>query len=143
MSPVRRGETLPIHNRIGVLRAERRMSRAQLAELVDVNPQTVGALERGDHYPSLDLAFRICDVFDLPVEAVFSRAVHSVVRRDLPQADTDARRRQRCSARPRRLNPRLSTGTSTIGPGGSSITNVPTRTPFPAAHTAQAPAPGG
>ena len=74
MSPVRRGETAPIHNRIGVLRAQRRMSRAQLAELIDVNPQTVGALERGDHYPSLDLAFRICDVFDLPVEAVFSRA---------------------------------------------------------------------
>ena len=73
MSPVRRGETFPIHNRIGVLRAERRMTRAQLAELVDINPQTVGALERGDHYPSLDLAFRICDVFDLPVEAVFSR----------------------------------------------------------------------
>ncbi|ABM15652.1 MULTISPECIES: helix-turn-helix transcriptional regulator [Mycolicibacterium] len=73
MSPVRRGETFPIHNRIGVLRAERRMSRAQLAEQIDVNPQTVGALERGDHYPSLDLAFRICEVFDLPVEAVFSR----------------------------------------------------------------------
>lgn len=73
MSPVRRGKTFPIHNRIGVLRAERRLTRAQLAELIDVNPQTVGALERGDHYPSLDLAFRICDVFDLPVEAVFSR----------------------------------------------------------------------
>ncbi|MEP9395242.1 helix-turn-helix transcriptional regulator [Gordonia sp. VNQ95] len=73
MSPVRRGDKLPIFNRIGVLRAERRMSRAQLAELVDINVQTVGALERGDHYPSLDLAFRICDVFDLPVEAVFSR----------------------------------------------------------------------
>ncbi|MDI9898815.1 helix-turn-helix transcriptional regulator [Rhodococcus sp. IEGM 1409] len=73
MSPVRRGDALPIFNRIGVLRAERKMSRAQLAQLVDVNPQTVGALERGDHYPSLDLAFRICWVFDLPVEAVFSR----------------------------------------------------------------------
>ncbi|MGN5238743.1 MULTISPECIES: helix-turn-helix domain-containing protein [unclassified Rhodococcus (in: high G+C Gram-positive bacteria)] len=73
MSPVRRGETLPIYNRIRVLRAERGMSRAQLAELIDVNPQTVGALERGNHYPSLDLAFRICDVFSLPVEAVFSR----------------------------------------------------------------------
>ncbi|MBT1191568.1 MULTISPECIES: helix-turn-helix transcriptional regulator [Rhodococcoides] len=73
MSPVKRGTTLPIHNRIGVLRAERRMTRAQLADLVEVNPQTVGALERGDHYPSLDLALRICDVFDLPVEAVFSR----------------------------------------------------------------------
>ncbi|KAA0021183.1 helix-turn-helix transcriptional regulator [Antrihabitans cavernicola] len=74
MSPVRRGETLPIHNRIGVLRAERRMSRAQLAAAVDINPQTVGALERGDHYPSLDLAMRICDLFGLPIEAVFSRS---------------------------------------------------------------------
>lgn len=74
MSPVRRGETLLIHNRIGVLRAERRMTRAALAAQINVNPQTVGALERGDHYPSLDLAFRICDVFGLPVEAVFSRS---------------------------------------------------------------------
>lgn len=49
------------------------MSRTALAALINVNPQTVGALERGDHYPSLDLAFRICDVFGLPIEAVFSR----------------------------------------------------------------------
>ena len=49
------------------------MSRAALAEAVNVNPQTIGALERGDHYPSLDLALRICEVFQLPVEAVFSR----------------------------------------------------------------------
>lgn len=55
-----------------MLRAERGLSRAQLAEAIDVNPQTIGALERGDHYPSLDLAFRICGVFGLPVEAVFS-----------------------------------------------------------------------
>ncbi|QCQ89937.1 helix-turn-helix transcriptional regulator [Rhodococcus sp. SGAir0479] len=73
MSPVRRGASLPIFNRIGVLRAERKMSRAQLAESIEVNPQTVGALERGDHYPSLDLAMRICTVFELPIEAVFSR----------------------------------------------------------------------
>lgn len=49
------------------------MSRATLAEAVNVNPQTIGALERGNHYPSLDLALRICEVFRLPVEAVFSR----------------------------------------------------------------------
>ena len=74
MSPVRRGNEPPIHNRLPVLRAERGMSRADLAEAVEVNPQTIGALERGDHYPSLDLALRICAVFGLPVEAVFSRA---------------------------------------------------------------------
>lgn len=49
------------------------MSRAALADAVNVNPQTIGALERGNHYPSLDLALRICEVFRLPVEAVFSR----------------------------------------------------------------------
>ncbi|AOW93352.1 transcriptional regulator [Rhodococcus sp. WMMA185] len=49
------------------------MSRSQLAALIEVNPQTVGALERGDHYPSLDLALRISAVFELPVEAIFSR----------------------------------------------------------------------
>lgn len=87
MSPVRRGDTFPIHNRIGVLRAERRMTRAQLAELIDVNPQTVGALERGDHYPSLDLAFRICAVFDLPVEAVFSREPFAPLSAELYRKD--------------------------------------------------------
>nr|WP_194946015.1 helix-turn-helix transcriptional regulator [Mycolicibacterium malmesburyense] len=88
MSPVRRGKTLPIHNRIGVLRAERRMTRAELAALIDVNPQTVGALERGDHYPSLDLAFRICDVFGLPVEAVFSRTEFTPLSTELYRRST-------------------------------------------------------
>ncbi len=73
MSPVRRGERLPIYNRIGVLRAERSMTRAQLAAAVEINVQSVGALERGDNYPSLDLAFRVAGVFGLPIEAVFSR----------------------------------------------------------------------
>lgn len=70
---MRRGISPPIYNRIAVLRAERAMSRAQLADAIQVNPQTVGAMERGDHYPSLDLALRVCAVFGLPVEAVFSR----------------------------------------------------------------------
>lgn len=72
MSPKKKPSD-PIYNRVRVLRAERDMSRAQLAEAVDVNVQTIGALERGDHYPSLDLAFKLGDVFRLPVEAIFSR----------------------------------------------------------------------
>lgn len=73
MSSTKRGRRRPIHNRLAVLRAERGLSRAQLAEAIEVNTQTIGALERGDHYPSLDLAFRLCEMFGLPVEAVFSR----------------------------------------------------------------------
>ena len=72
MSPKKK-PTRPLFNRVRVLRVERDMTRAQLADTIGVNPQTIGALERGDHSPSLDLAFSVCEVFDLPVEAVFSR----------------------------------------------------------------------
>lgn len=61
-----------IYNRIAVLRQERGISRKQLAEIVGVNPQTVGYLEREEYNPSLDLAFRISEYFALPVEMVFS-----------------------------------------------------------------------
>ena len=63
---------MPIHNRIAVLRAERNLSRTQLALSVGVNPQTIGFLERGNYTPSLELAFKISRFFRLPMEAVFS-----------------------------------------------------------------------
>jgi putative transcriptional regulator len=65
--------TPPIQNRITVLRAERGLSRQQLADALGINYQTVGYLERGDYNPSLELAFRIAEYFGLPLEAVFSR----------------------------------------------------------------------
>ena len=63
---------MSLHNRIAVLRAEKKLSRAMLASSVGVNPQTIGFLERGDYTPSLELAFKIAEHFGLPVEAVFS-----------------------------------------------------------------------
>ncbi|HLV26325.1 MAG TPA: helix-turn-helix transcriptional regulator [Gemmatimonadales bacterium] len=62
-----------IHNRIAVLRAERGLSRQELAGHVGVNYQTIGFLERGDYNPSLELALRISEFFSLPVEAIFAR----------------------------------------------------------------------
>lgn len=73
MARTAKREQRPIYNRLRVLRAETDLSRADLATRVGVNPQTIGAIERGDHYPSLDLAMSLCEVFALPVEAVFSR----------------------------------------------------------------------
>ena len=61
-----------IHHRIPVLRAERGMSRRELAEAVGVHYQTIGYLERGEYSPSLALAFRIAAVFELPLTEVFS-----------------------------------------------------------------------
>ncbi|HEY5878180.1 MAG TPA: helix-turn-helix transcriptional regulator [Nakamurella sp.] len=48
------------------------MTRRQLAEAVGVHYQTVGYLERGEYSPSLLLALRIAEYFDMPVEQVFS-----------------------------------------------------------------------
>ena len=59
-------------NRIALLRADRGVSRRALAEAVEVNPQTIGYLERGDYKPSLELALKIAEFFGVPVEALFS-----------------------------------------------------------------------
>ncbi|HEX6446406.1 MAG TPA: helix-turn-helix transcriptional regulator [Streptosporangiales bacterium] len=64
------GET--IYNRIAMLRAERGISRRQLAEAIGVHYQTIGYLERGEYSPSLHLALRIAQYFEVPVEVVFA-----------------------------------------------------------------------
>ncbi|HLK76314.1 MAG TPA: helix-turn-helix transcriptional regulator [Streptosporangiaceae bacterium] len=61
-----------IYNRIAVLRAERGISRRQLAEALNVHYQTVGYLERGEYSPSLYLALRLAEYFEVPVEVLFS-----------------------------------------------------------------------
>ena len=61
-----------IYNRIAMLRAERGISRRQLAEALGVHYQTVGYLERGEYSPSLYLALRIAGYFEVPVEVIFS-----------------------------------------------------------------------
>lgn len=61
-----------VHNRIAMLRAERGISRRQLAEALGVHYQTVGYLERGEYSPSLYLALKIAEHFEVPVEVIFS-----------------------------------------------------------------------
>lgn len=59
-------------NRLKVLRAERNWSQSDLAERLEVSRQSVNAIETGRYDPSLPLAFRIAQLFELPVEAIFS-----------------------------------------------------------------------
>ena len=59
-------------NRLRVLRAEREWSQADLAERLAVSRQTVNAIETEKYDPSLPLAFKISQLFALPIEQIFS-----------------------------------------------------------------------
>lgn len=78
-----------IHNRIALFRADRGVSRRDLADAVDVNPQTIGYLERGDYNPSLELAMKLAAYFDVAIEHLFSFQRFESVARTLRRADDD------------------------------------------------------
>ena len=60
-------------NRLKVLRAERNWSQSDLAEKLEVSRQSVNAIETGKYDPSLPLAFRISELFELTIEEIFVR----------------------------------------------------------------------
>jgi putative transcriptional regulator len=62
----------PIRNRIRTLRFHHgEMTQQELADRVGVTRQTINAVENGKYAPSLEVAFRIAAVFDVPLGEVF------------------------------------------------------------------------
>jgi putative transcriptional regulator len=60
-----------MNNRLKVLRAERNWSQQDLADRLEVSRQSVNAIETGKYDPSLPLAFRISEIFELSIEQIF------------------------------------------------------------------------
>lgn len=60
------------HNRLRLLRAERGISRQELADAVKVHVQTIGYIERRQYNLSVDLAFRLAQYFNVSLDALFS-----------------------------------------------------------------------
>ena len=58
-------------NRLRVLRAEHSWSQAYLATQAGVSRQTINAIETGKYDPSLPLAFKLAQIFNSSIEAVF------------------------------------------------------------------------
>ena len=62
-----------IGNNVRKLRFEAgEMSQQTLAEKVGVTRQTIIAIEKDKYSPSLEVAFKICIEFSVPLEAVFN-----------------------------------------------------------------------
>jgi len=47
------------------------MTQSALAKAVGVSRQTIVAIEKGKYSPSLELAFNLAEVFNVPVDEVF------------------------------------------------------------------------
>lgn len=86
-----RGDRPRVYNRVRMLRSERHISQKKLAEALGINHRTVGYLEREEYMPSLSLAWRTCDYFGLPLEAIFSREPFTPMSRQLygPKGGSD------------------------------------------------------
>jgi len=64
-------------NRIKVLRAEKNLTQQQLAEAIGVIRQTVIAMEQNKYQPSVVLALRLAEFFEVPVEKIFQLSSRS------------------------------------------------------------------
>jgi len=60
-----------MENQLRQLRAQRGWSQQGLAQKLEVSRQSVNAIETGKYDPSLPLAFRIAELFGLPIEEIF------------------------------------------------------------------------
>jgi putative transcriptional regulator len=62
-----------ITNKVRTLRFFKdEMTQQALAKKVGVTRQTINSLEKGKYSPSLDLAFRIAQAFEVPISEVFT-----------------------------------------------------------------------
>lgn len=62
-----------IRNKLIELRGNK--SRPEVAEKLDITPQMLGAIERGDRNPSLNLAKRIADYYCVSVDDIFFASI--------------------------------------------------------------------
>ncbi len=64
-------DQLILKNRLKVVRAEKGLSQAQLAELVGVSRNTISSIETGQFNPTAKLALILCIALDKRFEELF------------------------------------------------------------------------
>ena len=63
---------MPVENELRVYRARYDLTQAELAVEVGVSRQTINAVETGKYNPSLELALKLANRFDVAVEELFT-----------------------------------------------------------------------
>ncbi len=65
------GHSSKMKNKLRVLRAERNWSQGELSQRLGVSRQAINAIETEKHDPSLDLAFKMAELFEMTIEQIF------------------------------------------------------------------------
>ncbi len=63
------GENLK--NNIESIRKQKKINQQELADALEVTRQTISSLETGRYNPSIILAFRIANFFNMKIEEIF------------------------------------------------------------------------
>ncbi|NMD71750.1 helix-turn-helix transcriptional regulator [Bacillus sp. DNRA2] len=58
-------------NHIKEIRQKRGITQVKLAEDLQITRQTVNAIEKNKYNPSLELALKLIEYFDVPIEELF------------------------------------------------------------------------
>ena len=64
-------EELVLKNRLKEIRAEKKLSQSELAEMVGVSRNTISSIETGQFSPTAKLALILCIALDKKFEEVF------------------------------------------------------------------------
>lgn len=62
---------MKVVNYIKEIRLSRRITQVKMAEDLQVTRQTINAIEKNKYNPSLELALRLIDYFDVPIDELF------------------------------------------------------------------------
>ncbi|OEK08204.1 transcriptional regulator [Flavivirga aquatica] len=68
---------LNIGNRIIELRKQKGWSQTDLAKAIEASRDMIGKYERNDNLPSIEVAFKLADVFDISVDFLLGKGKHS------------------------------------------------------------------
>jgi putative transcriptional regulator len=64
-------EHMGVVNHIKKIRIEKGITQIRMAEDLQVTRQTINAIEKNKYNPSLELALKLVDYFNVPIEEIF------------------------------------------------------------------------
>jgi len=62
---------MKVINHIREIRLKKGITQVKLAEDLQITRQTVNAIEKNKYNPSLELALKLMEYFDVPIEEIF------------------------------------------------------------------------